>query len=62
LKFFGLIKNLTGQLLAQIKKWGAKFFICWEAPFNTFKKYFFGFLKLGADDFFGRFLIFSFGL
>jgi hypothetical protein len=62
LKFFGLHKNLTGQLPAQIKKWGAKFFICWKGPLNTFKIIFFGFLKLGADDFFGRFLIFSFGL
>ena len=28
---------------------------------NTYEKNYFGFLKLGADNFFGRFLIFSFG-
>ena len=37
------------------------FFVCFKGPFNAYKKIFFGFLKLGADDFFGRFLIFSFG-
>jgi hypothetical protein len=62
LKFFGLFENLTGQLPAQIKKWEAKFFICWKGPLNTFKKYFFRFLKAAADNFFARFLIFSFGL
>ena len=47
--------------LSEIKKWALKFFICCKGPFNTFKKIFFGFLKLGGDDFFGGFLIFSFG-
>jgi hypothetical protein len=32
-----------------------------KGPFNAYKKNYFGILKLGADNFFARFLIFSFG-
>ena len=47
--------------LSEKKKWPLKFFICCKGPLNTFKKNYFGFLKAAADDFFGGFLIFSFG-
>ena len=57
----GLVGHLFRFNSRKSKNGLHKSFISWKGPFNTYKKKYFGILKLGADNFFGRFLILSFG-